>query len=97
MCDDMLRAIADDPEGDLSIFPKPLLRLAWARILWGTAAAVLEPFRPMMTIEPTTPPMLLLQSPIGGLLAGSRVPQTEAVKLLAQQQTRFSPGSHRLQ
>lgn len=95
-CDDMLRVIADDPEGDLSIFPRPLLRLAWVRVLWGAAAAIIEPFRPVMTVDPATPRAVLLQALIGGLLAQSRVPQTEAGQLLAQPPRISAPGSHRL-
>lgn len=95
-CSEMLRAIANDPEGDLSVFPKPLLLMAWARVLWGHAAALLAPAVPVITLEPHVSKALLLQVLIGGLLAESRVPRAEAEALSAAASQQSPPGSHRL-
>jgi len=95
-CSEMLRAIADNPEGDLSIFPKPLLLMAWARVLWGTGAAALSPAIPVITVEPDVSDALLLQVLIGGLLAESRVPPDQREALSAAASRQSPPGSHRV-
>lgn len=95
-CSEMLRAIANDPEGDLSIFPKPLLVMAWARVIWGTAAATLSPEIPVITLEPDVSDALLLQVLIGGLLAESRVPPDQREALSAAASRQSPPGSHRV-
>lgn len=96
-CDQMLRAIADDPDGDLSVFPKPLLLLAFVRARWAFVAGNLEPMTPIVTIPADRPERQLLQFLIGGILAGTRCPpqwHREAARVIAES---THPGSFRKQ
>ena len=73
-CDAFLRAVADDPDADLSAAPRPLLLLAWTRVLWATAAAGLEPDTVMAHPPAGATDRQILQGLIGLMLARTRVP-----------------------
>jgi len=73
-CDEMLRVIADAPWGDISTFPKPLLQLAWARVLFVTGLATLRPGDVILELPEAPSQEMLLQVLVGGILAGQRLP-----------------------
>ena len=82
----MLRLIADDPEQDLAPFPKPLLSLAWSRVLRLDAASRIDPDFVVLDLAPGTDDAVLLQVIIGGLLSStvlSRLVTPVMYKLLA--------------
>ena len=73
-CDEFLRVLADDPDADLTDIPRPLLLLAWSRVLWAVAAARLEPDTIIARPSAQATERQVLQGLIGMILASTRVP-----------------------
>ncbi len=77
-------------------YRRPLLLLAWRRILWIVGWATLKPDAIVMQLPISTPDRIIMQALIGGLLRETRVEDDEAAPPPNDGLSGSAPGSPRV-